>query len=166
MLHVLPPHPSGVGRAPQGLWVQGSSVESGEDTVLFCRYPEFEEFADLGCRPRRSDLDPRGSPSAPSRTGGPGLCRGSPVPTVASEWPRGCGGYLGSASHQTQPSYLAGTPLQTSPHHTHTPSVGDCTQPPFPGLAEVPGVTCAGTGIPGRARKPKFPRALPLASFP
>lgn len=40
MLGVLPPHPSRVGRAPQGLWVQDGSDESREDTVFFYLNPQ------------------------------------------------------------------------------------------------------------------------------
>ena len=66
----------------------------------------------------------------------------------------------------TRPSPVT---LQTLPP-THTPSVGRlCTAPfswPYSGSGGRGEGTRAGTGIPGRTWKPRFQRALPLASFP
>lgn len=72
----FPLHPSGVGRAPQGLWVKGSSAETWEDRVLHQSRPLRS----------RSLLIPGAGPGdcqpVPGRTRDPRLCSRSPCPQL------------------------------------------------------------------------------------
>lgn len=83
----FPLHPSGAGRAPQGLWVKGSRVEMWEDRVLYQPRPlKSRSLPTPGAGPGDRPVSPRWNQR-------PRALQQVSLPTAASGWPPACTGY-------------------------------------------------------------------------